>query len=77
MEKLLPFSLQMLAWYAVFFDPRWVDGFAHLPNAADVTIRQLLRHQTGIPRYVFEKEFWSAVLSDPEGDALLLAAGQR
>ncbi|MEN8162299.1 MAG: serine hydrolase domain-containing protein, partial [Myxococcota bacterium] len=42
------------------------DGFARLPNAADVTIRQLLRHRTGIPRYVFEGEFWSAVLSDPD-----------
>jgi len=43
-----------------------VDGFGRVPNAEDVTIRQLLRHQTGIPRYVFEDEFWAAVVSDPE-----------
>ena len=42
------------------------DWYSRLPNAADVTIRQLLRHQTGMPRYVFENEFWSVALSDPE-----------
>lgn len=40
--------------------------FARLPNASDVTITQLLRHQTGIPRYVFDPEFWRTVVTEPD-----------
>ncbi|MFT5478134.1 MAG: D-alanyl-D-alanine carboxypeptidase, partial [Planctomycetota bacterium] len=39
---------------------------AELPNAKEVTVLQLLRHQTGIPRYVFEDEFTSLMAGEPE-----------
>lgn len=43
----------------------WSD-FARLPNAPELTLRQLLGHTSGLPRYVLEPAFWEALLADPE-----------
>lgn len=39
------------------------DWFLRIPNAGSVTVRQLLRHQSGIPRYVFAPAFWKTVMA--------------
>ena len=47
----------------------WFEGeawFERLPNAKEFTVRQLLRHQTGIPRHVFVPEFLPDCASDPD-----------
>lgn len=51
--------------YAVeyFEEDEW---FERVPNAGEITIHQLLRHQTGIPRYVFKDQFWELVMSEPD-----------
>lgn len=41
------------------------DWFVRVPNAAELTLRQLLRHQSGIPEHVQLPEFWKAVREDP------------
>jgi D-alanyl-D-alanine carboxypeptidase len=69
-----------------FAEEDWIE---EIPNAGEITIRQLLRHQTGIPRYVFKEEFWAAVVDEPDrtwkpvelleyvfGDAPLFPAGE-
>ncbi|MAB78683.1 MAG: hypothetical protein CMJ89_04945 [Planctomycetes bacterium] len=42
------------------------DWFLRLPNAEEVTIRQLLRHRSGIPRYVFQPDFLPACVAEPD-----------
>ena len=49
-------KLDLDARAASFFEddeptPEWIG---RVPNAGDVTLRQLLRHTSGIPRYVFQ-----------------------
>ena len=39
--------------------------FARLPNAKDVTIRQLMNHTSGIVRYEFKKEFTDFLTANP------------
>lgn len=41
------------------------DWFMQIPNAADITIRMLLSHTSGIPRYVFKQELWQKVKTNP------------
>jgi len=43
-----------------------VEWYPRIPNAETITVRQLMRHQTGIPRYVFAQEFWDEVLGKPD-----------
>jgi D-alanyl-D-alanine carboxypeptidase len=38
--------------------------FARIPNAKTLTVRSLMRHETGIPRYVFNETFQADVLKD-------------
>ncbi|MBO3696933.1 serine hydrolase [Roseivirga sp. E12] len=38
--------------------------FERLPNAANLTIRNLMRHESGIPRYVFKEAFQKDVIAD-------------
>ena len=38
--------------------------FGKLPNAKQLTVRSLMRHETGIPRYVFSEAFQADVLKD-------------
>ena len=42
------------------------DWFRRIPNAEALTVRNLMRHQTGIPRYVFSEAFQSAVVKDAD-----------
>ena len=39
--------------------------FARLPNAADVTVRQLMTHTSGIVRYEFDPRFLQDLVRDP------------
>jgi D-alanyl-D-alanine carboxypeptidase len=40
--------------------------FARLPNHADVTVRQLMTHTSGIIRYEFNERFIDDLLADPD-----------
>ncbi len=40
--------------------------YSRIPNSAEVTVRQLLRHQSGLERYEFKPEFWEELMLDPE-----------
>lgn len=42
------------------------NWFKRLPNASTLTMRSLLRHESGIPRYVFKEQFQSDVLMDAD-----------
>lgn len=42
------------------------DWFDKLPNANDVTIRMLLNHTSGIPRYAFDDILWKTMQKNPE-----------
>jgi D-alanyl-D-alanine carboxypeptidase len=66
------------------------DWYARLPNAAAITLRQLMMHTSGIPDHVRKPEVWQAVKTDPDrvwkteellafalGDEPLCAAGER
>jgi D-alanyl-D-alanine carboxypeptidase len=39
--------------------------FARLPNAADITVRQLMTHTSGLVRYEFQPAFTAALRRDP------------
>jgi D-alanyl-D-alanine carboxypeptidase len=43
-------------------DQSW---YHRIPNNADLTIRMLLNHTSGIPRYVFKPALWELVRDDP------------
>lgn len=43
--------------------PAWLSA---LPNGNAVTLRMLLRHQSGIPDHVDTDAFWTAALADPD-----------
>jgi D-alanyl-D-alanine carboxypeptidase len=66
------------------------DWFARLPNAAEITLRQLMTHTSGIPDHVWKKDFQAKLLADPDramtpvecvsfvlGDAPLCAPGEK
>lgn len=40
--------------------------YAALPNAADITLEQLLQHTSGVPEHVNLEEFWEDVRAQPE-----------
>lgn len=42
------------------------DWFERIPNAKDLTMRALMRHESGIPRYVFKEEFEKDLLKDAD-----------
>jgi D-alanyl-D-alanine carboxypeptidase len=63
--------------------------FKRLPNAEDITVKMLLNHSGGLPRYVYKKEFWKKLEESPDkvwkpqellafilGDKPLYPAGQ-
>jgi D-alanyl-D-alanine carboxypeptidase len=57
-------KLDLDARAASFFEGEaW---FQRLPNAHDFTVRQLLRHQSGLERYEFMPAFWEALVADPD-----------
>ena len=39
--------------------------FSRLPNAADITVRQLMNHTSGLVRYEFQPAFTAALRADP------------
>jgi len=40
--------------------------YPRLPNADGLTLRHLLRHQSGVPEYLYDTGFFPALLADPE-----------
>jgi D-alanyl-D-alanine carboxypeptidase len=44
-------------------DEEW---FERLPNASELTVENLLSHQSGLPRYVFEPAFHRDLLGQPD-----------
>ena len=49
--------------YAQMADYEW---FERLPNAKALTVRNLMRHQSGIPRYVYKEGFQEEVVKDAD-----------
>lgn len=43
-----------------------LDWWKRMPNADTVSVRQLLRHESGLPRYIFEDGFWDELLAAPD-----------
>lgn len=48
----------------IFATMKSYDWFKRIPNATTLTVRSLMRHETGIPRYVFSPAFQKDVLKD-------------
>ncbi|WP_353780053.1 serine hydrolase [Winogradskyella sp. 3972H.M.0a.05] len=46
-------------------DKSW---FNELPNAKDISIKNLMNHTSGLPRYIFQPEFMSDIKSNPLKD---------
>lgn len=44
-------------------DEEWFD---RIPNAKDLTIAHLMRHQSGVPRYILVQKVWTDILADPD-----------
>ncbi len=42
------------------------EWWKRMPNAESMTVLQLLRHETGLPRYIFAGPFWADLLKDPD-----------
>lgn len=49
--------------YTLMKNYKW---FSKIPNAKSLTIRSLMRHETGIPRYVFSPEFQVDIHKDAD-----------
>ncbi len=49
-------------------EPWWraSDGRVRLPNGADITVRQLMTHTSGVVRYEFKPEFTRDLTNNPE-----------
>lgn len=47
-----------------YFDQE--DWFEKIPNARNVTIKMLLNHTSGIPRYVFDDAIWRKMQENPD-----------
>ena len=49
-----------------FFAPEESDWYSRLPNSKDLTIRSIMNHTSGLPRYVFHPDFLDSVKKDPQ-----------
>ena len=47
--------------FNIMSDYSW---FSKMPNAKKLTVRSLMRHETGIPRYIFTEAFQTDILKD-------------
>lgn len=63
-ELALAGVLDLDAEVAGFFEG--VEWVPRLPNGGAFTVRQLLRHETGMDRYEMGAEFWKAALGAPD-----------
>lgn len=59
-KRAFDYDDQAAGWFA---EDEW---YARVPNADSVTIRQLLRHQSGLQRYEFKPEFWQQLMLDAD-----------
>ncbi|UCC82158.1 MAG: beta-lactamase family protein [Gemmatimonadota bacterium] len=59
-EGRLDLDAKVLAYLG---DEQW---FERLPNAADITVRQLMNHTSGIIRYEFDERFITDLLAQPD-----------
>ncbi|MEZ5965404.1 MAG: serine hydrolase domain-containing protein [Planctomycetota bacterium] len=59
-EKKLDLDREVATWFG---EEEW---FARLPNAADITIRHLLMHRSGLMRYEFDPAFVRRLLAEPD-----------
>ena len=48
----------------IFSKMKEYDWFERIPNAKTLTVRNLMRHQSGIPRYVFSPDFQKDIVKD-------------
>lgn len=64
LELVLDGRLELDAAVADFFEG--VDWYPRLPNGGAFTVRQLLRHETGMDRYEMGAPFWEAALGAPD-----------
>ncbi|UCD74971.1 MAG: beta-lactamase family protein [Phycisphaerales bacterium] len=58
-EDVLALDEKISTWLG---DEEW---FERLPNARDITLRMLLNHTSGIPRYVMLEDFVEAMIENP------------
>jgi len=64
-------TMQMLSENAFRLDDKIAvylsdyEWFDRLPNASDITLRDLLQHTSGIERYEFKESFTNELLKDP------------
>lgn len=42
------------------------ESASQLPNIEQITVRQLLNHTSGLPRWVFKPQVWKTLLAEPE-----------
>lgn len=42
------------------------DWFAKIPNGKSITIAHLMRHQSGLPRYIQSRQLWQQMMDDPD-----------
>ena len=42
------------------------DWFNRLPNAGDITVRMLMNHTGGLPRWIMDKDVWTGMLENPD-----------
>jgi D-alanyl-D-alanine carboxypeptidase len=59
-EKRLDLDAKVGTWFTA--EP-W---FARLPNAKDLTVRQLMQHRSGLMRYEFDPAFTATLLARPD-----------
>ncbi len=57
-------ELELDAPVAGFFEGE--EWFAGVPNGEAITVRQLMRHRSGLPRYVFQPGFFDSCRSEPD-----------
>lgn len=58
-------QFELNARAAALFEPI-PDWLRALPNGEEFTVRHLLRHESGLPRYVFKPDFVGTLASEPE-----------